>query len=300
MTKKLILVLTLSVAVIMILFAVSSWLSLRTYKRYVEDNPPTTIPKSEKCSASGLVGHWTFEGIVGETVPDLSGQKNDGTFRYWLNDVTKFLYGAPKVIQGKDEKGLEFKGRQWVDVGNNNCFITEQFTISAWVWQEKDDVLDPAIVKKYPGPYNVPTIMAKSSWPYDGWWLCSTTTSVDGKIHYRDIDVGIAYGNGFSHVKSGYQLPLREWHHIAVSMDNINQEAQFYIDGRIYGAKQKGVPKWFLNWNHDLFVGEYDGSGRWPWFGKLDDVRFYNKVVTDKEALELFSNHVNPAKDLKI
>jgi hypothetical protein len=129
--------------------------------------------------------------------------------------------------------------------------------------------------------------MSKSSWPfYDGWWLCSAKQGV------RDIDVGIAWGNGFTHIKSGYQLPLREWHHIAVSMDNLRHEAQFYIDGKIYGAKHKNVPNWLVNWNHDLFLGEYDGSGRWPWFGKLEDVRFYNKVLSNEEAQKIYSLHV--------
>jgi hypothetical protein len=255
-------------------FLVAASFVIRTsYKQY-RNNPPVSLVNAEKCSVKGLVAHWRFDEIIDGATPDSSDQYNIGRFKYWFRDQTRFVFGAPKVIKGMDGNGLEFGGKQWVSGGNNSCFATETFTISAWVWQDRDDMV-------------VPTIMSKSSWPsYDGWWLCSATQGV------RDIDIGIAWGNGYTHIKSGYQLPLREWHHIAVSMDNFRHEAQFYIDGKIYGAKHKNVPNWLVNWNHDLFLGEYDGSGRWPWFGKLDDVRFYNKVLSNEEAQQIFSLHV--------
>lgn len=263
------------VALAGVFFMVTTYyLTLSSYSQYREE-PPISLANPDKCSVDGLVAHWKLDEVVDGTTPDSSGQQNVGRFKYWFRDRTRIVFGAPQVVKGVGGNGLEFKGRQWISGGNNSCFTTETFTISAWVWQERDDM-------------EIPTIMAKSSWPfYDGWWLCSTTQGV------RDIDVGIAWGNGFTHVKSGYQLPLREWHHIAVSMDNTRHEAQFYIDGKIFGAKHTNVPNWLVNWNHDLFLGEYDGSGRWPWFGKLDDVRFYNKILSNEDAQAIYASHTN-------
>jgi hypothetical protein len=255
-------------------FAIISFVIQGSYHQY-RNNPPVSLSNSEKCSVNGLVAHWKLDEIVDGTTPDSSEQHNNGKFKYWLRDQTRLIFGAPESIKGMDGNGLQLKGRQWVSGGNNSCFTTETCTVSVWVWQDRDDV-------------EVPTIISKSAWPsYDGWWLCSATEGV------RDIDVGIAWGNGFTHIKSGYQLPLREWHHIAVSMDNVRHEAQFYIDGKIYGKKHKNVPKWLVNWNHDLFLGEYDGSGRWPWFGKIDDVRFYNKVLSNEEAQAIYLSSSN-------
>jgi hypothetical protein len=277
MNKKNIILLAFATLVGMFFLIAVSFVIFTSYKQYVR-NPPVSTVNAEKCSVNGLVAHWRFDEIVDGATPDSSDQHNIGRFKYWFRDQTRFIFGAPKVVKGIDGDGLEFKGRQWVSGGNNSCFTTETFTISAWVWQDRDDK-------------EVPTIMSKSSWTSsDGWWLCSTTKGVLNQGKSRDIDVGIAWGSGFTHVKSGYQLPLREWHHIAVSMDNTRHEAQFYIDGKIFGAKHKNVPNWLVNWNHDLFLGEYDGSGRWPWFGKLDDVRFYNKVLSNTEAQAIFSS----------
>lgn len=254
--------------------AINLFVLQSAYSQYT-NSPPSTSLTSETCSANGLVAHWKFDEVVDGSTPDSSGHHFIGKYKYWFRDQTRLLFGTPQVIQGMDGNGLEFKGRQWISAGNHGCFTTEIFTISVWVWQDRDDVV-------------VPTIMSKSAWPsYDGWWLCSTTPGL------RNIDVGIAWGNGHTHIKSGYQLPLREWHHIAVSMDNIKHEARFHIDGKPYGKIHKKVPSWLVNWNHDLFLGEYDGSGRWPWYGKLDDVRFYNKVLSDQDIKTIFLSRNN-------
>jgi hypothetical protein len=271
MKKKVTLLLTFSALIGLFFMATTGFL----VKRLLDDYrwaPNFSVAGPEKCTVNGLVAHWKLDEVANGTTPDSSEHKNVGRFKYWFRDGLRSILGAPKVVQGADGNGLEFKGRQWVSGGNNSCFSTETFTISAWVWQDRDDK-------------EIPTIMGKSSWPYyDGWWLCSTTQGL------RDIDVGIAWGNGFTHVKSGYRLPLKEWHHIAVSMDNVNHEAQFYIDGKAFGEIHRNVANWLVNWNHDLFLGEYDGSGRWPWFGKLDDVRFYNKVLSVEEAQAIYSS----------
>jgi len=44
-----------------------------------------------------------------------------------------------------------------------------------------------------------------------------------------------------------------------------------------------------VNWNHDLFIGDYDGSGRWPWDGKLDEARYYNKILSKEDIYRIYS-----------
>lgn len=262
----------------MLFFALLS--TLYAYKKYKADNPLTTLPSTKDCSVEGLIAHWKFDEAVGNITPDSSGLNHNGEFQFWFHKLTGFVFDAPQVVKGADRNGLEFKGRQWVSGGNSSCYNSEKFTITAWIWQQDDNIAERVIV---------PTVMAKSSWPYDGWWLCSTTAGIGGATKNREIDLGIAFGTGFTHIKSGYQLPLREWHHIAVTLDNVRNEVQFYIDGRPYGNRQTGIQPWLVNWNHDLFIGEYDGSGRWPWYGKLDDVRFYNVLLSDEEIYRIYS-----------
>lgn len=233
----------------------------------------------------GLVGYWSFDDPSKKYVVDISGNGNHGTFCSQFNfrepkvlilNLFDFHYafGIPKEVDGIKGKAVEVNGRQWISCGNSEAYNTNTFTISVWVWREGEDI-------------NIPTIVAKGSWPfYDGWWLCTAPNS-------KKIDMGIAWGKEFKHIESGYELPYKEWHHIAVTMDNIAHEIQFYIDGKLYGKKHVNVHEWLINWNHDLFIGDYDGSGSWPWFGKIDEVHYFNKILGSEEIYELYGKGVN-------
>ncbi len=262
-----------------LLFAMAfAFIVLESFISYKIKNPQISIPSGEFCKSYGLVGHWKFDEINENKTKDYSVNGNDGILKTYLHPKLHLLYGYPELSKGKVGSAFVFRGKQWVSAGNKKCYITDTFTISVWVWQEKDeDVL-------------VPTIIAKSAWPrYDGWWLCTTTKGAAGQKRNRDLDLAVSSGCEFQHIKSGYQLPLKEWHHVAVSMDNKTHKVQFYIDGIPFGKEHTDVLTWNINWNHDLFIGGYDGSGRWPWYGKLDDLRFYNKVLTAEEIKNIFS-----------
>jgi len=259
-----------------ILFGLSGLLFLVTlllvfisneFLKYSSNNPSITIYDSNKDSSSGLVSHWQFDKKSNHFTPDISGNQNHGSLRSHNN--FKLLFGEPDIVTGKVNGALEFNGKQWVSGKNLKAYNTDYFTISVWVWREHDDA-------------KVPTIMAKGSWPYDGWWLCT-------KPYTKFIDMGVAWGEAFTHIESGYELPLKEWHHIAVTMNNSDHEIQFFIDGLPFGKKHQNVHEWLINWNHDLFIGEYDGSARWPWFGKLDDVRYYNVILSEDEIYKIYS-----------
>lgn len=269
------LLIILSVAIVVL--SAGTVMVARHYLYYKAQHPLTTLPTGSTDVSDGLVAHMEFEVTSSNSTPNSSIHSDDGEFKSFMVNASKFLYGAPKLIDGAHGNGLEFSGKQWISAGNKNCFNTDNFTLAVWVWQETDD-----------GVF-VPTIMSKSAWPkYNGWWLCTTTegSEVGGQ---RDVNLAVSWGNDFKHIKSGYQLPLKEWHHIAVTMDNQAHEVQFYIDGEPYGEKHTDVPEWLINWNHDLFIGDYDGSGRWAWIGKLDDVRFYKGVLPPQQIATIHS-----------
>ncbi len=238
---------------------------------YRERQPPEAPFKTGVCTGSGLVAQFRFDEIHGRTTPNAAGGV-PGILRTKVAPISRFLFGDARLVEGKVGKAVELRARQWIAAGNNDCFTTDALSLAAWIWQETDDPRDT----------EVPTIMAKSHWPFDGWWLASTTKGFQKESRF--IDVGIAWGSGYTHVESGYQLPLKEWHHVAVALDNPRHEAQFYVDGKPWGPRQTGVPAWVTNWDHELLIGDYDGSCRWPWYGKLDDVRVYNRLVTAEEV----------------
>ena len=251
--------------------------------KYIHSNPPVKTCKTKQIvdDESGLVSYWSFDKIKDDRVEDLSGNKNVGQIKSAINlhfipkmiksyFDTDYIFGRYEIVDGVKGEAICLYGRRWVAGGNIDLYNTNKFTVAVWVWRETDK-------------YTVPTIMAKGSWPFDGWWL---TTTLGG----RGVDMGIAWGTGLKHVESGYELPLREWHHIAVTMNNRDHEIQFFIDGLPFGKKHENVPEWVINWNHELFVGDYDGSGRWPWVGKLDEARFYNKILSEGEIANVYNS----------
>jgi hypothetical protein len=236
--------------------------------------PPSQAPfVAGKCGASSLVGHWNFEHFSrdGRLAADESGHANHARVEVADRLFAPVRFRPAAQVDGIDGHGLEVKGRQWLGAGNNDCFTAERFTVAVWIWL--DDV------------GTVPTIIGKSAWPHNGWFLLTTTRGIQAQDRY--LDLGILWPGGRAHVESGYQVPLREWHHVVVTVDNERREVQFFVDGKSV-SRHTDVPKWQVNWDQELVIGDYDGSTRWPWIGKIDDVRFYNHVLDEAECLALY------------
>jgi len=267
--NKIIIVLIIACCLLTIILGIV----VKKFGHYQRINPPLTAPDKGVCTTSGLISHWKFDSLDNKITQDSSGNNNTGKVQYFfLHDdfFSKLFFGTPEVVEGPKGNALRFNAKNWISGGNKSCYNVDKFTIALWVWLDNYD--------------NIPTIMAKSSFVgYDGWWLCTTNKT-------GFIDLGIAWGNGFTHVKSGYKLPLNEWHFLAVTVDNTKQKVQFYIDGAPYGKIHTDVPKWLINWNHDMFIAEYDGGGYWAWPGRLDDVRFYSEILSSEEVQSIYSS----------
>jgi hypothetical protein len=182
-----------AVAVLLVLWLTAlGWV---LHSRYRADHPATTPYVAGKCTAAGLVGHWKFDEVAGGSTPDAGPYGHHGRLALAPRAFAPLRFSPPALVPGPRGNALQFGGKQWVTVANNDCFATEQFTVAAWVWLEE--------------AHGVPTIAAKSAASTDGWWLC--TTSLGAQEAERYLDFGIAVGGGrIAHVKSGFQLPLRE------------------------------------------------------------------------------------------
>ncbi len=260
----------MALSIVLLLIAIGSlaanlWF-WRSHTQYLSQNPVSVEPSTTRCPAQGLVAHWTMDAVNGQLINDDSPLGHHARMAVLPGPLADRRHPAVQLAPGRMMHAASFQGRQWLAAGNSDCFNAEAITVAAWVWQEDDVGI-------------VPTIAAKSAWPFSGWWLCTTSEGSHGPDK-RMLDFGISWGRSHTHVRSGYQLPLREWHHVVAMLDNTRQEAAFYVDGQLQGQVHTNVPKWLVNWDKELFVGEYDGSGRWPWRGKLDDVRIYNTPLT--------------------
>lgn len=236
-----------------------------------------------KQDSAGLVFHWPMDEVDGNKVADISGHRVDGVLGSLFDNHRLFFkiparlraFALPRSSQGAIGKSLEFNGRNWVQAGNTRCYTTDRFTIAAWIWKKKGR---PAVE----GEWNVPTVAAKSDWPGNGWWLCTQPNT-------QFLDMAISTGPTRKHIHSEWEIPPEEWHHVLVTMDNPKHEIRFFIDGKQFGKTHIDVPTWETNWDQNLFVGDYDGTGRWPWLGRIDEFYFWNKVLTEGEIAAHFA-----------
>ena len=76
---------------------------------------------------------------------------------------------------------------------------------------------------------------------------------------------------------------LDSWHHVALSYDG--EEMKFYLNGSlIHSVKTKADPsKWNIT---GAFLGKTASWGDATYSGYMDDVRFYNRALTEGEIME--------------
>ncbi len=247
--------------------------SVRTFVEYRTEHAPSVALAAGPCPRVGLVARWTLDAVSGGRFPDASGLGNDLVEGGSFAPFAALRFGGARPEPGRVGGGVGLGGHQWFVGPNTRCFATRTLSAAAWV--------------RLAAAVDVPTIVAKSTWPADGFWLL--VTSAPPFDSERRLQLGIASEEGVFHVDAGYVLPLGEWHHVAVSVDGDAHEVRFFVDGRPHGEVHRSVPEWRVNTTHPFVVGDYDDTGRWPWSGSLDDVRVWNRAVTVAEVADAFA-----------
>jgi hypothetical protein len=218
---------------------------------------------------SSLVAYYPFNGNAN----DESGNGNNGT-----------VYGATLTSDrfGNPDSAYSFDGLDdYIEVPNADSLNPAAVTISAWF-----------NIYSYgsPGWCNFPTLIFKQSPKdvdntyyaialmndYPGWTvgcLSSSTWSVSGPNAY---------------VASLQPLPLGEWHHVVATINST--EVREYIDGQLQGVSSTGFP--LDPGSRPLYIG-YTGMfcGAY-WNGLIDEVRIYNRALTEAEIQALYDKTV--------
>lgn len=215
---------------------------------------------------SGMIANWTFDEGFGIYARDTSSiaPSFDGIL-YNMDDFSWFAYG-------KYNTALDFDGiNDYVDIGNVDLVEgLSAFSISAWV--NKDD----ASVTR--------TIMAQQDELDYG-------TSADSFELYWDNTERISmkvYNNLGASATGTYLIGStdNDWHHVVGVYDGAN--VKVYVDGSLgTSASLTGsVSGSLLN----FVIGSRSG-GVQPvfWKGLIDDVRVYNRALSDREVKVLYT-----------
>jgi hypothetical protein len=204
-------------------------------------------------SLGGLVARLTFDH---DTASDSSGYGNHGTLLNGASIITDATRGKVLLLDGVND---------CVDLGNGaslNLSDNNQATVAAWV--------------KLAVSQNHNTILSKGEWKEAYALVVKGDTTPDDQLWT---------GNDTS-VLSGAGVPLNIWTHVAMVISN--DLTTFYLNGQVSGAANQDRGNALDNTATGVSIGreQYSGSlpaGRWFFNGQLDDVRIYERVLSQAE-----------------
>ncbi|ESS72438.1 PKD domain-containing protein [Methyloglobulus morosus KoM1] len=224
--------------------------------------PPAAIRSAVTSSPTagnfGLMAAYGFEEAQGTRVLDASGNGNHGKIKEAVR--TKGRFG----------KALKFDGvNDWVTVKNSESLgITSAFTLEAWI--------KPISIRRG-------SIIVKQE----------PNGTVYDLYSYEDRDLPISSfndGQGYNTVSGLQQLPVRQWVHLASTFDGVTQK--LYINGVEVGSIQ--VQSGLVKQSYDVL--RIGGNSVWGDYfrGYIDEVRIYNRSLSNDEILKDLQTKVSP------
>jgi PKD repeat protein len=232
---------------------------VRVYNRALSVNEIKTDMNSSVGSGTGgggnsrLVASYNFEEATGTTVVDASGQGNHGT-----------INGAVRTTSGKYGKALSFDGvNDYVDLGSSILSSgASAFTIEAWV--NRGDLGDDRVVCKSTGVY-IPDHV-----------FCLGVAGNGSKSIAR---ARLSTSGGSGSYDSTASFPTNTWAHLAVTYDG--SAVRHYINGQLAGTRSHTGS--VIAFTQNTVIGNVNTVHDRYFFGKIDEVRIYNRALSVNE-----------------
>lgn len=207
----------------------------------------------------GLVGYWKLDETSGTTARDSSGNGHDGTF-----------VGDPQWVDGKINGALELDGTDdYVNMDGYKGIMESPWTVACWIKTTAGGAMD--IV----------------SWGTEGGGL---------KVEFR-LDEGllrIEHGNG--NIRGDAITNDGEWHHgVAQAPEGITiKDVLFYLDGALLPifAVGNGDNPFNITEGEDFNIGRSGPRGDRHFTGMIDEVMFYNRILTQEEIARVMEGEV--------
>lgn len=243
----------------------------------------------------GLVAYYPFNGNAN----DESGNGNNG-----------ILSGSNVPVLTDDRYGIsnnayEFGGYynyNWIRVPNSESLMFDkEMTMSFWIQQSEFagmngwmnySTTDPgfaAICKAGDGNATYPGLYIMTGIGGNGEGIHVSTNNSNGNAHYQSN-----HNHNINFDKPDYQLG--DWLHITLVVDNTDKI--LYLDGVEVARDELNREADFTSMNgQDLYIGIMAGGnmtyswsfGAWyPFYGKIDDIRIYNRALDEEEINALY------------
>ena len=248
---------------------------------------------SDEAPLDGLVAYYPFNGNAN----DESGHSNHGVLSgNRLPQLTTDRFG-------NSDSAYEFGGYYnsgWIRVPNSESLkFDKAYTVSFWIQQPEFAGMDgwgnyttsspgfAAFCKAGDGNATYPGLYIMTGKGGNGRGISVSTNNSNGNAHSQSN-----WNHSIGYSKSNYELG--DWLQIALVVDNT--EKILYLDGMEVARDELHKEANFTSMNaQDIYIGVMGGSTGWasgrgwyPFYGKIDDVRVYNRALTSTEVQSIF------------
>ncbi len=230
------------------------------------------LVKVESTIIAGLMAYYPFNG----NAKDMSGNGYDGTpnnavlttDRFGNQNAAYRLNGISSNIIVKDKPALRLNGTD--------------FTINLWVNLDSYDIYNGSalLIKRYAGVQNGwgSSLLGESSAP--------TIADRVGCLFYK------ASGGSDPQAAGNKRQEINKWNMLTIVYNNQSKTMTLYTDGKL-NTITPNIPSPNADCSADLFIGSDNyntGSTGYYLKGKMDDIGFYNRVLSESEINRLYFN----------
>jgi glucose/arabinose dehydrogenase len=207
---------------------------------------------------------------------------NSFTMRANESKVYPSIRDDIRYAEGKYDKALQLydKNREFVEINGSSDFNSPKFSISFWIKQAPET-----------GPYGHIVSYVNSN-QTAGWFFDSTSTNASDPASNQTINFVIVNNtSGLYRMPVGITISPNFFSHVVGTFDG--SIGRVYKDGILLEEFEfNGV------YDSDLGLPMKIGSAAYclscnRWSGVIDDVRYYNRTLTENEVIDLFQNSPN-------
>ena len=221
-----------------------------------------TVPSPASAQTPGLVAAYAFNEGSGTTVADMSGNNNNGT-----------ISAATWTTAGRFGNALVFNGTSArVTVPDAASLqLTTGMTLEAWVFPTATPTDWRAIVDK----------------TVDGYYLMASTDKGDGP------SAGGTWVGGNQNTYGPSVVEVNTWTHLAATFDG--ETVRLFVNGAEVASQAQTTPlattTGTLQIGGDSYPNEF-------FAGRIDEVRIYNRALTEAEIQADMTNPIGNAGPL--
>jgi len=219
----------------------------------------------------GLISYWTFDkdDIDGIVVKDIVGEQHAQ------------MQGSSQIVEGKVGNAIELNGStDWLLVNddiNTMKLPTREITCEVWVSPEEFDAWGTFL-----GVF-------QDNGGFEKGWILGTVHNEEGAganefsfaISSEDADDG---DGDLTYFHSG-PYEIGNWYHVAGVYDGI--KTKIYVNGELVVDSEGQSGDIVYPDNGFFVIGVYkDDNEHDPFKGKLDEIRLYDKALTEENVLQ--------------